>query len=111
MIVGQTVKLKVRTDTGERDEFDRPIYEDSYIDVADILIGEPTTDDITSTLTLTGKKVVYTLAIPKSDTNNWKDTEVIFWGDRYRTIGEPTQGIPENIPLRWNKKVKVERYG
>jgi hypothetical protein len=35
---------------------------------------------------------------------------VEFFGQRFRTIGFPTQGIEELIPLAWNKKVKVERY-
>ena len=28
----------------------------------------------------------------------------------YRTIGFATAGIEANIPLKWNRKVKVERY-
>ena len=46
--------------------------------------------------------------------DDWTDTEVILpepFAGRYRTIGYPTAGIEANIPLRWNKKVKVERYG
>ncbi|MCM1172079.1 MAG: hypothetical protein NC393_08115 [Clostridium sp.] len=109
MIKGQTIQLKIRRDTGQKDEFNRPIYDDSYVKVDDVLIGEPSSDEITNALTLTGKKVAYTLAIPKTDSNNWTDTEVILWGEHYKTIGNPVQGIDENMPLRWNKKVKVER--
>ena len=40
----------------------------------------------------------------------WIDKEVIVFGKRFRTVGEPTQGIEANIPLDWNKKVKVVVY-
>ena len=46
-------------------------------------------------LTLTGKKAVYTLAIPKGDTNIWEDQEVIFFNERWRVFGIPLQGIEE----------------
>lgn len=55
-----------------------------------------------------GRLLGYTLAIPKGDTHNWIDRLVSFWGHCYRTTGYPEQGIEENIPLRWHKKVKVE---
>jgi len=50
------------------------------------------------------------LAIPKGDTNDWENQEVRFFGERWRVIGMPLQGIDELIPLDWNKKVMVERY-
>ena len=109
LLRGTTVKLRVRKQVGT-DGFNRPVYETNYIDVENVLIGEPSSDEITTTLTLTGKKVEYTLAIPKGNTNNWEDTEVVVFGEIYRTIGKPTQGIEENIPLSWNKKVRVGRY-
>lgn len=108
-IKGKTIKLKKKIKTGV-DEFNRPVYEDTFVNVDNVLIGEPSSEEIVNTLTLTGKKVVYMLAIPKSDQNDWTDTEVLFFGERFRTIGAPVQGIEANIPLDWNKKVKVERY-
>ena len=62
-------------------------------------------------MNLHGKRAVYTLAIPKGDSNTWEDTTVEFWGSKWKTIGIPLEGIEENIPLNWNKKVLVERYG
>ena len=62
------------------------------------------------TLNITGKKLVYTLAIPKGDTHDWKDRKVEFFGKKFRTFGEPIEGIEDMMPLRWNKKVQVERY-
>ena len=40
-----------------------------------------------------------------------RDRKVSFFGETFKTYGEPTQGIEHLIPLAWNKKVKVERYG
>ena len=107
---GTTVQLVVKTETGT-DPFGKPIATEELVDVPDVLIGSPTTDDITNTINLYGKKVEYVLGIPKGDTHNWVDAEVQFWGMRFRTIGYPTTGEPENIPLRWGQNVKVEKYG
>ena len=61
-------------------------------------------------MNISGKRIAYTLAVPKGDTHDWTDTEVEFFGMKFKTVGIPTQGIEENIPLLWNKKVQVERY-
>lgn len=107
---GTTIQLVVKTQTGT-DAFGASIYTEELINVDDVLVGQPTTDDITDTLQLYGKKIEYVLGIPKGDTHNWTDAEVIIWGQRFRTIGYPQTGIQENIPLRWGQNVKVERYG
>src|SRR5690606_22121565 len=109
IIKGITVTLINKKEVG-RDPFDRPIYEDVEIEVDNVLVSPVSTEDIVHTLELTGKKDVYTLAIPKGDTNNWEDAEVIFFGKRWRTFGMVTEGIEHLIPLDWNKKVMVERY-
>lgn len=106
---GVTVNLHIKTQTGT-DEFDAPIYTDQIVQVDNVLIGEPSTDDIVQDLNLYGKRLAYTLAIPKGDDHDWTDTEVDFFGETFRTYGAPTQGIEHLIPLAWNKKVKVERY-
>lgn len=110
MIKGTVVTLIQKVQTGT-DSFGAPVYEEKRIDVPDVLVGEPSSDDISNSLSLYGKKLAYTLAIPKGDTNDWTDTDVIIFGTRFRTYGMPTEGIEENIPLRWNKKVKVEYCG
>ena len=113
MIKGKTITIIKKIQTGT-DWTNAPIYEDSEETVDNVLIGEPSSDDVINTLNLHGKHVAYILAIPKGDEHDWTDTEVILpppFAGRYRTIGEPTAGIEENIPLCWNKKVKVERYG
>ena len=106
----ETVQLVVKTQTG-LDNFKHPIYSEEIIDVDGVLIGQPTTQEIIDTLELTGKRIAFTLGIPKGDDHVWVDTDVIFWGERFRTIGHPVTGIQENIPLRWGQNVMVERYG
>lgn len=110
MIKGTKVILIQKEETGT-DDFGAPIYEEKQIEVNDVLVGEPSSDDISNEMSLYGKKIAYTLAIPKGDTHNWVDTDVIIFGQKYKTYGYPIEGIEENIPLRWHKKVKVERYG
>lgn len=110
MIKGITVRLCVREQTGT-DLFNNPVFSENWVDVENVLVAPSTSDDITTSQDLYGKKAVYTLAIPKGDTHEWKDTLVEFFGQRFRTFGFPTQGIEENIPLDWNKKVMVEVYG
>jgi hypothetical protein len=110
MIKGITVQLLDKVETG-KDPFGQSTFEEKVIDVENVLIGEPSTQDIINELNLTGKKLVYTLAIPKGDDHDWTDKKVRFFGQTFQTFGEVTQGIEANIPLAWTKKVKVERYG
>lgn len=107
---GTTVQLVVGTVTSY-DPFGNPVETEQLVDVADVLVGQPSTDDITSSIQLYGKRIDYVLGIPKGDKNDWTDATVYIWGERFRTIGYPMTGEQENIPLRWGKNVKVERYG
>ncbi|MDT2677316.1 hypothetical protein P7D92_10160 [Enterococcus dongliensis] len=93
------------------DPFGSPVVKDVEILVDNVIVAPATTDDVTNQMSLTGKVAVYTLAIPKGDTHDWEDKEVEFFGQRWRTFGFPTEGIEDLIPLSWNKKVMVERYG
>ena len=106
---GISIILYTKNKVGE-DEFGAPVYEELPEVVNDVLVGEPEGSDVTVTLNLTGKRLAYTLAIPKGDTHEWRDRKVEFFGRKFRTFGEPVEGIEGMIPLRWNKKVKVERY-
>lgn len=108
MLRGETIKLAEKIKTGE-DEFGRDVYDINWVDVKDVLIGQPTSEEVLGTLQLHGKKAAFTIAIPKDDTHDWTDTEVQFFGQTFKTIGAPVQGIENLIPLRWNKKVQVER--
>lgn len=109
MIKGITVRLCVKSQTGT-DPFNAPVFSEEWVDVENVLVAPSTSDDIVTSQDLYGKKAVYTMAIPKGDAHEWKDTLVEFFDQRFRTFGFPTQGIEDNIPLEWNKKVMVERY-
>lgn len=109
MIKGIPVVLLKKTEVG-KDPLDRPIFDEEEIIVENVLVSPSSSDDIVNQLTLNGKKAIYTLAIPKEDTNTWEDQEVRFFGERWRVFGIPLQGIDHLIPLDWNKKVMVERY-
>ncbi len=110
MIKGITVVLISKVQTGT-DPFKRPIYEYVEENVDNVLVAPSSADDIATSQDLTGKKAVYTLAIPKGDTHNWVDATVRFFGQEWHAFGIPLEGIEANIPLDWNKKVMVERYG
>lgn len=93
-----------------KDAFGAPIYEDKEIKVDNVLVAPVSPEEVINQLNLTGKKVTYTLGIPKGDDNEWKDKEVLFFGQRWKTVGIPIEGIESLVPLDWHKKVLVERY-
>lgn len=105
---GVSVLLHVRTQSGT-DAFNNPIWTEETVTVDNVLIGEPSTDDISSSISLYGKRIAYMLGLPKGDSHVWTDTVVEFFGGKYRTFGDTIQGIEENIPTPWHRKVRVER--
>lgn len=109
MIKGIDVILYTRVQAG-MDPFNRPQYEEQAVTVKNVLVSPSTETEVIDSLNLTGAKAVYTLAIPKGDANDWQDKIVEFFGQKWHTVGCPIEGIPELIPLEWNKKVRVERY-
>ena len=109
MIKGIPVVLYERTEIG-RDEFDHPVYEEHPVTVENVLVAPASTTEILDAVHLYGKKAVYNIAIPKGDEHEWKDCRVDFFGQHWRVISFPQQGIEENIPLDWNQKWMVERY-
>lgn len=108
-IKGINVILLKKVEKG-KDPFGNSIFEDEKIEVPNVLVGQPTTDEITNSLNLYGKKIVYTLGIPKNDTNIWENQEVIFFNKKFKTFGSVVEGIEDMIPLDWNKKVMVCSY-
>ena len=92
------------------DPFGSPVVKDVEITIDNVIVSPATTEDVTSQMSVTGKKISYTLGIPKGDNNDWENKEVRFFGKRWKTVGIPLEGIEELIPLEWNKKVMVERY-
>ena len=109
-IKGITITLYEVVEAG-KDGFNKTIYEETPVQVENVLIAPATGQDIVDATNLYGKRAVYTLAIPKGDTHVWEDRRVEFFGQSWRVFGCPTEGIEDNIPLYWNKKVMVERYG
>ena len=103
VLKGITIMLYEKVQTGT-DPTNRPMYTETPVEVSNVLVGQPDDGEVLSTMNLTGRKVVYTLGIPKGDTHEWEDCTVEFWGQKFRVIGIPTQGIEELIPLEWNRK-------
>ena len=110
VIKGITVTLYTVTQTGT-DAFNRPIITETPVQVENVLVSPLSGEEITDTLNLTGRRAVYQMAIPKGDAHDWENRRVSFFGESFRVIGKPTEGIEANIPLDWNKKVRVEAYG
>lgn len=110
MIKGTDIQIVIKTST-ENDELGNPIYTETLETVSNVLVGQPSTDDVAETIQLYGKQIAYVLGIPKGDTHNWVDTDVIVFGERFHTIGYPMTGIQDNIPLNWGQNVRIERYG
>lgn len=110
LIKGITITLYDRVQIGT-DDFNAPIYEETPVEVANVLVCPVDTADIVGDIQLEGKKQEYELCIPKKNANVWEDRVVEFFGHKWKTIGFPQEWIEENVPLDWNRKVKVERYG
>lgn len=109
MIKGIDVVLIERTSTGKKDDFNMEVFEENEpVIIHNVLVGSPTSEEIVDTLNLYGKKIDYVIAVQKGDEHRWKNSRVKFFGRTFAVVGIPTMGIEENIPLCWNKKVKVE---
>lgn len=115
MLRGLTVTLHNVIQTGT-DPFGAPIYTTEVENVSNVLVGEPTADDITTSTQLFGKQIRYMLGIPKGDTHDWMDKKVS-WVDAYglehivQTFGFPITGVEANVPGPWHMKVRCEEYG
>ena len=109
MIQGMPITLWNKTQTGV-DGFGNPVYTWESKTVDNVLVGQPTAEERTNELNLTGRMIAYTLGIPKGNEDDWENQIVEFFGHRFRTFGIPEQGIEANIPLSWHEKVKCERY-
>ena len=110
LIKGVPVVLYDRSQTGT-DAFNAPIFTESPVVIANVLISPVATTAIVGDAQMNGKRQEYELCIPKEDTHTWENRTVEFFGHRWHTIGFAQEWIPENVPLDWNKKIRVERYG
>lgn len=109
MIKGITVTLYERTQSGV-DALNKAIYTESPIKVQNVIVSPATAEEVTDSVSLYGRKAVYTLCIPKGDTHDWTGCKVTIKGTDYRVIGAAEEWIDDMLPLAWNKKIKVERY-
>lgn len=109
-IKGIAVILMDKVEDGT-DGFGKLLFKEKPIEIQNVLVSPTSTDDVINELNLTGKKIIYDLAIPKGDTHDWINKKVQFFGKTWRTVGVPLEGIEDMIPLDWNKKVTVEYYG
>lgn len=109
-IQGITVILYDRVKTG-MDAFHAPVYAESPTEVKNVLVCPVSTEDIITDFQLYGKRAEYELCIPKGDTHIWENRTVEFFGKKWRTFGIPQEWMEHRVPLLWNKRVKVERYG
>lgn len=108
-IKGIDIVLINRIET-EKDLFGTEIYKEKRTIVKNVLVSPIRTEDIVNNKELEGKKAVYTIAIPKGDTNIWENQKVEFFGKTWKVFGSVTEGIESMIPLSWNKQYKVENY-
>lgn len=106
---GITVTLINRVQVGV-DVLNNPIYDYVETDVDNVLVAPTTTDDVVDPTSLEGKKMAYTLGIPKGDTHNWENCQVRFFGRTFKSYGYPIEGIESLVPTNWHKKVLVELY-
>jgi hypothetical protein len=110
---GITVTLYTKT-ADSTDPFGAPVYTETAVTVDNVLVGQPDTDDITSSTDLYGKRIDYMLGIPKGDTHDWTDKRVE-WTDAYgrtvkcETFGFPITGVEHLVPTPWHMKVRCCR--
>lgn len=109
-LTGIPVTLYDRVRNGV-DAFNAPVYQEVPVTVKDVLVCPVSTEDVVEGLQLYGKRAVYELHIPKTDTNNWENRVVAFYGQKWRTFGIVLEWMEHLTPGPWNRRVKVERYG
>lgn len=108
MIKAITVRLFSPV-TQSLDGFGEPVTTETFEDVPGVLVYPTTGDAIVTDLQIYGKRSIYELCIPKGDSHQWEDKNVEFFGKRFHVFTPEIEYIDENVPLRWNKKVRVER--
>ena len=110
MIRGVDVTLYERTPGSTADEFGAAVFTETAVTVHNVLISPAAQEDIVNDLQLFGSRAVYELCIPKGDTHDWCDCRVSFFGSDFHVYGPVVEYIEANVPLKWNRKVRVERY-
>lgn len=110
MIKGIPVVLYERKKTSV-DAFNAPVYDElPPVTVDNVLVTPVDTSPVIGEQQLDGRRAVYELCIPKTDEHIWEGCAVEFFGRRWQIIGFAQEYIAANLPLEWNRKVRVERY-
>ncbi len=111
MLRGRTVTLYERRQTGT-DALGAPVYEETPVPVADVLIAPEDSPAVTDTTGIEGRRTAYQLYLPRGDAHNWENCRVEFYGSIFRVVGGGERWMDEKLPAgcRWNKRVEVERY-
>lgn len=110
-IHGITIELRTEAVTGV-DSFGVPVYEPDWVKVDNVLVGQPTDQEMIDAMNLYGERAVYVLGIPKGDRHNWSSGAIVrFFGESWRIFGHGIQGIDDLVPGPWNRKVMVASIG
>lgn len=109
LIKGITVRLHEKKQAGI-DGFNQPIYTETAVDVENVLVSPVGASEIVDNTELDGGKAEYVLCIPKGDRHDWKGARIEFFGKMWRAFGAEEEYIEDNLPLCWNKKIKVMHY-
>ena len=110
MIRGITVTLYEKTPSGT-DAFGKQLWTETPARVANVIVAPASSEAIINELNLSGKRIAYELYIPKGDTHTWNDCRVNFFGQDWHCYDFPEEWMNAMVPLGWNRRVKVERYG
>ena len=90
------------------------LWEDGPVQVENVLVGEPGTEDVEVQTGIPGPHQVFTLGIPKGDAHAWTDRRVSWsvpGGEAVtaRAFGHAVTGVEQLIPGPWHKKVRCVR--
>lgn len=110
-IKGVPVILHINEVTG-KDGFNQDIVTPTSVTVENVVIGQPSSQDVLNEYNLSGKTISYILAIPAADDHVWENTVVEFYGRKWRTVGIADQYMDGFMgdAFPWNKRIKVEAY-
>jgi hypothetical protein len=108
-MVGETVIVETRTDTGARDGMNAVIWNTDEVPVSDVLVEPGDGADRIESNRPDGVEVLYTLRWPKADAHALEHLRIKVRGEWLKVIGMPDRYAEPNCPTRWNMTVKVGR--
>lgn len=109
MFKGETIFLVQKIETG-KDGFNRPIYKEETVPIENCLYMPASSQEQVDSLNMTGRKILYTVSIPKGDNHIWEDQIIMIKGRKYHVCTPVEETIDHLTPLSWNKKFRVEAY-